>query len=146
MAARLEMKQKNTNNDSDFIIQEILKPLPKEVLEIVLELRFFFKKEFPSFLEKGYPVWKGIGYTDSNSGYICAIFPSERNVKIGFEYGILLNDTNKVLTGEGKQIRYLLIPLDKKINQKLIQNLVKQSLALPRLKKDKLALMHRHIG
>jgi hypothetical protein len=144
MAARLEMKQKNTNNDSDFIIHEIFKPLTKEVLEIVLDLRIFFKKEFPSLIEKGYPVWKGIGYTDSKSGYICAIFPSETEVKIGFEYGILLNDTNKVLTGDGKQIRYLPIPFDKKINYKLIQKFVKQSLALPRLKKDKLALIQRN--
>jgi hypothetical protein len=52
-----------------------------------------------------------------------------------------LRDKDKVLQGDGKQVRYLPIPLDKEINRKQIKNFVKQSLALPTLKKDKMAMI-----
>jgi|GEM_PF-1523700 hypothetical protein len=135
------MKQKNDINESTQIIEEILKPHTKEVLNIVNDLRDFFKEEFPSLIEKGYPVWKGIGYSDSKSGYLCAIFPLDAEVKVGFEYGIILRDKDNVLQGDGKQVRYLPIPLDKEINRKQIKDFVKQSLALPTLKKDKMAMI-----
>jgi hypothetical protein len=135
------MKQKKDNSESDQIIQEILKPHTREILETVSELRDFFKEEFPSLIEKGYPVWKGIGYSDSKSGYLCAIFPLDAEIKLGFEYGIILKDKDKVLHGDGKQVRYLTIPLGTEINRKQIKDFVKQSLALPILKKDKLAMI-----
>lgn len=135
------MKQKKDNNESEQIIQEILKPHTREILEIVSELREFFKEEFPSLTEKGYPVWKGIGYSDSKSGYLCAIFPLDAEIKLGFEYGIILKDKDKVLHGDGKQVRYLTVPLGAEINRKQIKDFVKQSLALPILKKDKLAMI-----
>ena len=79
------MKQKQELSESEQIINEILKPHTREILEVVDELRNFFKEEFPSLIEKGYPVWKGIGYSDSKLGYLCAIFPSEAEVKLGLE-------------------------------------------------------------
>lgn len=135
------MKQKQELSESEQIINEILKPHTREILEVVDELRNFFKEEFPSLIEKGYPVWKGIGYSDSKSGYLCAIFPSEAEVKLGFEYGIILKDKDHVLFGDGKQVRYLNIPIGTSINFKQIKDFVKQSLALPTLKKDKMAMI-----
>lgn len=135
------MKQKQELSESEQIINEILKPHTREILEVVDELRNFFKEEFPSLIEKGYPVWKGIGYSDSKSGYLCAIFPSEAEVKLGFEYGIILKDKDHVLFGDGKQVRYLNIPIGTSINFKQIKDFVKQSLVLPTLKKDKMAMI-----
>ena len=135
------MKQKQELSESEQFINEILKPHTREILEVVDELRNFFKEEFPSLIEKGYPVWKGIGYSDSKSGYLCAIFPSEAEVKLGFEYGIILKDKDHVLFGDGKQVRYLNIPIGTTINFKQIKDFVKQSLALPTLKKDKMAMI-----
>jgi hypothetical protein len=128
-------------SESEQVIQEILKPHSSEVLEIVNELRNFFKSEFPSLIEKGYPVWKGVGYSESKSGYLFAIFPSISQVKVGFEYGIILNDKDKVLHGDGKQVRYLDIASANGINFKQIKDFVRQSLALPTLKKDKMAMI-----
>lgn len=133
--------KKEELNESEQIIQEILKPYSADILETVEKLRDFFNTEFPSLIEKGYPVWKGIGYSESKSGYLFAIFPSNAQVKIGFEYGIILNDKDKVLQGDGKQVRYLEIASANEINTKQIKDFVKQSLALPTLKKDKIAMI-----
>lgn len=135
------MKQKKDPIESNQIIEEILKPHSKEIIFIVSELRDFFKEEFPSLIEKGYPMWKGIGYSDPKSGYLCAIFPLEAEVKLGFEYGIILKDKDNVLQGDGKQLRYIVIHSEADINRKQIKDFVKQSLALPVLKKDKLAMI-----
>jgi hypothetical protein len=134
------MKKKELS-ESEQIIQDILKPYSKEILGTVEHLRNFFQNEFSGLIEKGYPVWKGVGYSESKAGYLFAIFPSKSVVKIGFEYGILLNDKDKVLQGEGKQVRYLAIPTTGEINFKQIIGFVKQSLALPTLKKDKMAMI-----
>ena len=125
----------------DPVIEEILKKHTKKILEIVNLLRDFLAQEFPNFQEKGYPVWKGLGYKDPKCGYICGIFPYEDHVQIGFEYGILLKDKDKLLEGDGKQVRYITMHTTDDINEKAIKDFLKQSLALPTSKKDKMAMV-----
>ncbi len=125
----------------DPIIEEILNKHTKKIIDIVNALRDFIASEFPNFQEKGYPVWKGLGYKDPKCGYICGIFPYEEYVDFGFEYGILLKDKDKLLQGDGKQVRYLPVKTLAQINEKAIKDFLKQSLALPTSKKDKMAMV-----
>lgn len=125
----------------DPIIEEILSKHTKKIIEIVNAMRDYLAQEFPNFQEKGYPVWKGLGYKDPKCGYICGIFPNEQYVDFGFEYGILLKDKDKLLQGDGKQVRYLAVKTLNEINEKAIKDFLKQSLALPTSKKDKMAMV-----
>ncbi|MGJ4787590.1 hypothetical protein [Leptospira koniambonensis] len=129
-------KPKQTKDNSE-IISEILKPHTKKVLEIVNSLRNKIKKEFPEFEERGYPVWKAIGFRDKNSGYVCGIFPFSENVRLIFEWGVLLKDPSKILLGDTKQIRYLEYSSAKEIEINMIRNFLEQSLGLPKGKKEK---------
>ncbi|TGM90681.1 DUF1801 domain-containing protein [Leptospira licerasiae] len=129
-------KPKQTKNNSE-IISEILKPHTKKVLEIVSSLRNKIKKEFPEFEERGYPVWKAIGFRDKNSGYVCGIFPFEEKVRLIFEWGVLLQDHSKILLGDTKQIRYLEYSSAKEIEMNVVRNFLDQSLGLPKGKKEK---------
>ncbi|MEI7011157.1 DUF1801 domain-containing protein [Leptospira licerasiae] len=129
-------KPKQTKNNSE-IISEILKPHTKKVLEIVSSLRNKIKREFPEFEERGYPVWKAIGFRDKNSGYVCGIFPFEEKVRLIFEWGVLLQDHSKILLGDTKQIRYLEYSSAKEIEMNVVRNFLDQSLGLPKGKKEK---------
>lgn len=129
-------KPKQTKDNSE-IISEILKPHTKKILEIVNSLRTKIKKLFPEFEERGYPVWKAIGFRDKNSGYLCGIFPFEENVRLIFEWGILLNDPDQILLGDTKQIRFLEYSSNKEIDTNVIRNFLDQSLGLPKGKKEK---------
>ncbi len=125
----------------DPIIEEILGKHTKKIIEIVNAMRDYLAQDFPNFQEKGYPVWKGLGYKDPKCGYICGIFPYETYVDFGFEYGILLKDKDKLLQGDGKQMRFLAVKSLNEINEKAIKDFLKQSLALPTSKKDKMAMV-----
>ncbi|TGM16062.1 DUF1801 domain-containing protein [Leptospira selangorensis] len=129
-------KSKQTKDNSE-IISEILKPHTKGILEIVNSLRSKIKKEFSEFEERGYPVWKAIGFRDKNSGYVCGIFPFAENVRLIFEWGVLLKDPDKILLGDTKQIRYLEYFSSKEIDINVIRNFLEQSLGLPKGKKEK---------
>lgn len=129
-------KPKQTKNNSE-IISEILKPHTKKVIEIVSSLRNKIKREFPEFEERGYPVWKAIGFRDKNSGYVCGIFPFEEKVRLIFEWGVLLQDHSKILLGDTKQIRYLEYSSAKEIEMNVVRNFLDQSLGLPKGKKEK---------
>ncbi|MGJ4745825.1 DUF1801 domain-containing protein [Leptospira sp. SA-E8] len=137
-------KLKQTKDNSEIIL-EILKPHTKKVLEIVSSLRNKIKKQFPDFEERGYPVWKAIGFRDKNSGYVCGIFPFEKNVRLIFEWGILLKDPNKILLGDTKQIRYLEYSSTKEINSATIRSFLEQSLGLPKSKKEKEMILENKI-
>lgn len=133
---------RRSNEENSKIISEILRPHPEEILEIVQELRVMIKESFPDWEERGYPVWKAIGFRDPIQGYVCGLFPFLDRVDLVFEWGVLLKDPKKKLLGQGKQIRYLRYHSRSEIVSKLILDFLKKSILLPRGKKDKEFLIH----
>jgi hypothetical protein len=87
--------------------EHILTGHTPEVRELCEALRSLVRAEVPEASEVAYPSWHGIGYHHPTCGYFCAIFPVNDYVKLGFEFGVLLPDPDGLLTGDGKQIRYV---------------------------------------
>lgn len=70
------------------------------------------KKAVPDHIERVYPGWKLIGYRamkGRESRYFCFIAPSEDKVVLGFEYGRMLSDPDKILEGTGSQVRQVVV-------------------------------------
>ncbi|MFB5650259.1 hypothetical protein ACE5IS_06415 [Leptospira wolffii] len=128
------------------IIEEILKPHPGNILKIVGELRKKISSFFPEWEERGYPVWKAIGFRDPKQGYVCGIFPFSERVQLIFEWGVLFTDPKKKLKGETKQIRYLEYSSLNEIDSELILYYLRQSLELPPGKKEKEFLISDRIS
>ncbi len=61
----------------------------------------------PRATEKLRPGWGLIGY--NAPAYFAFIAPSERSVRIGFEWGVLLRDKEGLLEGSGSQVRYFAV-------------------------------------
>lgn len=80
----------------------------------------------PVVTEKVLLGWHAIGfrYTDK---HFCAIFPFEKMVKLYFEYGSKLTDTDHILEGNTKQTRFIsfLSPTD--VSKQKIQKLVREA-------------------
>ncbi len=129
--------KKKSGKENQQIILDVLRPHTPEVLEIVGILRKIIRNVDPELEERGYPVWKAIGLRDKKSGYVCGIFPFQSKVQLVFEWGVLLKDTKRKLSGNTKQIRYLEYVSSKDVESSIIQEFIMQTLALPSGKKDK---------
>src|SRR5262245_4887799 len=61
----------------------------------------------PGATEKLRPGWRLIGY--DAPAYFAFIAPMRDGVRIGFEWGVLLRDQERVLEGDGRQLRSVTI-------------------------------------
>lgn len=111
------------------------------VQSVVAALQAVVRAAVPEATEAAYPHWRGIGYRHPKAGYFCGIFPQTDQVRLLFEFGILLPDTTGLLEGDGKQTRYLTITDAHAIPIAAIQQLIGEALALPYSRQAKLALI-----
>jgi hypothetical protein len=112
-------------------VEEILAAHTPDVVALVERLRHLTRATVPEAVEKAYPHWHGIGYTHPQVGYFCAIFPEQNQVKLGFEFGVLLPDPAGLLTGSGKQVRYVLFRQPDEMQEAAIEALLRAACALP---------------
>ena len=98
--------------------------------ELASDARMSILGAMPHCDERIYHGWNGLGYHDPDLGYICAIFPSESTIRVAFEHGHLLPDPQGLLTGGGKQVRYLEISEWSQRFAEQLSDLIDQALAL----------------
>ena len=111
------------------------------VRELVQRLRELVVATVPDAVEVSYPVWKGLGYHHPEGGYFCGIFPQKDMVKLGFEFGVLLDDPDGVLEDTGKQVRYVVIKEGQAIPEGAIKGLLEAAVGLPHQREVKLGLV-----
>ena len=62
-------------------------------------------------------------------------------MKLGFEFGVLLNDPDGVLEGMGQQVRYVVIKEGQAIPEGAIKQLLEAAVGLPHQRGVKLGLV-----
>jgi hypothetical protein len=124
--------------------EELLLGFTPHIIACAEQLRTLIRKIVPDAIEKGYPTWRGIGYTHPRAGYFCAIFPEESLVKLAFEWGALLPDAAGVLRGEGRQVRYLYFYQAEDIQEGSVADLIEAALALPPGRAERLSLLNSY--
>lgn len=80
------------------------------VVELTLDIRSLLLGAAQGLSERITPGWRSVNFHHPAAGYVCGIFPLRDAVKVGFERGHLLYDPDRLLTGTGRQLRYLAIP------------------------------------
>jgi hypothetical protein len=134
-------KKLSSNVRQDLTPEHILTGHTPEVRQLCEALRSLVRAEVPEAIEVAYPSWHGIGYHHPQSGYFCAIFPMNDMVKLGFEWGVLLADPERLLTGNGKQVRYLNILNQTDVRAEAIRQFLQAALGLPPERDAKLWLI-----
>jgi hypothetical protein len=92
-----------------------LTPFSKEESEIVLWLREFVWDLYPDTNELIYDNYNALAFgwspTDKVGHTFCsiAIGRTSKNIHFGFYWGSKISDPGKILIGEGKQYRYILV-------------------------------------
>ena len=120
-----------TRNKQETTLSDILAEHSPNIRALTGTLQQIIKQTVPDAIEKTYPVWRGIGYRHPQAGYVCGIFPQKDCVKVGFEHGVLLDDPQEILSGEGKQVRYLIVTDKQKIPMDELRMFLLQAIGLP---------------
>jgi hypothetical protein len=109
-------------------IEELLARCTPEVRRLAEAARKRICAVVPEAAEKLKPGWGLIGY--HAPGYFAFIVPSRDNVRIGFEWGVLLTDPEHLLHGEGSQVRYAAIRTLRELQAPALAALLQQAAAL----------------
>ena len=83
----------------------------------------------PSFEERIYRGWRGIGFRHPEAGYVCGLFPQEEVVQLVFEHGAAMVDPDGLLQGDGAQTRHLTIRAADEEAGRAIRTIVEQAVA-----------------
>ena len=116
-------------------LAKFLETFDKEVIDIVMWLRGFAWKLCPQANELIYDNYNAVSLgwslTDKVGHNICAvvIYRANQNIHFGFFWGNELSDPDKILLGEGKHYRYILVPDKKKFPKAYIKKLINESYA-----------------
>jgi hypothetical protein len=112
-----------------------LKPFPDDVKERALWLREFVWDLYPDSNELIYDNYNALAFgwspTDRVGHIFCsiAVGRSSHNVHFGFYWGSEIADPRKMLLGEGKQYRYLLVKSLEEFPQAYMKKLLKEAYA-----------------
>src|SRR5665213_671999 len=116
-------------------LAKFLKVFDKEIIDTVMWLRGFAWSLCPEANELIYDNYNAVSIgwslTDKVGQNICSvvIYRANQNVHFGFYWGNELSDPDKILLGEGKQYRYILVPDKKKFPKAYMKKLVNEAYA-----------------
>jgi len=108
---------------------------------MVERLRRIIQQTVPEAVESAHPVWHSISYRHPSSGYFCGIFPHQDFINLAFEFGVLLPDPQKLLVGDGKQVRYLRVKNEGDIPEPALKALLQAAIDLPERRDVKLGMV-----
>lgn len=112
---------------------KFLMPFPDTVQERVLWLREWVWGMYPQANELIYDNYNAVAVGWSPTSKVghafcsIAVFRTNHNVHFGFYWGSEIADPGKILLGEGKQYRYLLVDDEKEFPKAYMKRLVKEA-------------------
>jgi hypothetical protein len=116
-------------------LMKFLKPFPKDIQETALWLREFVWDLYPETNELIYDSYNAVAFgwslTDRLGQMFCGIgvFRSNYNIHFSFYWGSELSDPDKILLGQGKQYRYIIVKSKKDFPKAYIKKLIKAAYA-----------------
>lgn len=122
-------------------VEQLLATHNPDIQALVNVLRKLILETVPNAAETANPGWHSISYRHPQQGYFCGIFPTEDNIILVFEFGILLPDPDGVLVGDGKQVRNIILRSVEDIPAESIQKLLIEAINLPSSRNEKLELI-----
>ncbi len=103
------------------------------VQDLANALRALVKQTLPGVAERVYPGWRLIGYRMRQGGrdaYLGFVAPLSDGAALGFEYGALLDDPDRLLEGSGSQLRQITVRRGSDIRPEAFARLIRQAAEL----------------
>lgn len=109
-------------------IEELLAPAGPRVRSLANAARTLIGLLVPHATERLRPGWGLIGY--SAPRYFAFIQPLPAAIRIGFEWGVRLEDPRGLLEGDGTQVRFVTVTGERGLRSRALTDLIRQAAAL----------------
>jgi hypothetical protein len=111
--------------------EALLDDFPPPMQAIAHRLRAIVKRAEPDAIERVRPGWRLIGYdlpVGRKAIYFAYVAPEDEHVHLGFEWGILMDDPDGRLLGQGitRQVRWLTLRSEREIDEAAFAALVRE--------------------
>jgi hypothetical protein len=111
--------------------EALLDDFPPPMQAIAQRLRAIVKRTEPDAIERVRAGWRLIGYdlpVGRKAVYFAYIAPEQEHVHLGFEWGILMDDPDGRLLGQGitRQVRWLTLRSEREIDEPAFAALVSE--------------------
>jgi hypothetical protein len=111
--------------------EALLEDFPPPMQAIAHRLRAIVKRAQPEAIERVRPGWRLIGYdlpVGRKAIYFAYVAPENEHVHLGFEWGILMDDPDGRLLGQGitRQVRWLTLRSEREIDEAAFAALVNE--------------------
>ena len=131
-------------------IDRFLAEYPDAIQSIAGELRTLVRRSVSDSIERLRPGWRLIGYNvpvRRGQRYFAYVAPEVQHIHLGFEYGTLLDDPERLLHGSElrlRQVRYLTFRPGEQLPREAIVELIRGAArvaAMTRAERSSLALV-----
>lgn len=107
---------------------DVLRPFSARVRATAEKLRRLVVQAIPTATEHPYVGWKGIGYRDPQAGYFAGVFPQPDHVRLLFEHGVVLDDPDGILQGDGvRQVRWIVVRPGSRLRRAAITRMLERA-------------------
>jgi hypothetical protein len=116
--------------------EALLSDYPPAMREIAQGLRAVVRRTVPDVIERVRPGWRLIGYDiprgAGRSTYFCYVALEPVHVHLGFEYGTLMRDEDRLLEGAGvtRKVRWVTLSERHAIPESQLEQIVRDGLAV----------------
>jgi hypothetical protein len=106
-------------------IDELLAPYGPKVIALATATRRRIISLVPHAVGRLRPGWGLIGY--SAPKYFAFVVPVKGGVRLGFEWGVRLDDPAKLLEGDGSQVRFVTITRPSQLRRRELAQLISRA-------------------
>ncbi len=107
-------------------VDEFIERQPPEITGLLLRMRYLLHDAIP--LDQELVKWKVPFYM--YCGHLCYLNPVKKGVAIGFYHGTKLADSPRLLTGDGKMVRHVVVRCGEEIPEEGIRELLLEAMIL----------------
>lgn len=110
--------------------EALLAAYPEPMRRIGEDLRTLVQREMPDATERVRTGWRIIGYdvpAGHRSAYFCWIMPEAAHVHLGFVYGVVMDDPDRLLEGRIARARWVTFRAGESLDSPKLSRLVREA-------------------
>jgi hypothetical protein len=119
-----------TETGFDESFAQLVEGFPAPIVRLMRRVMRTVEESHPELGRKVQRGWQAVAYRHVKAGYVCGAFIRSDRVYLLFEHGRQLSDPDRVLEGDGKQVRFIPFRPGDKIDRTIVALYISEAIGL----------------